>query len=238
MLRIILVVIRLIFLIPYWLLFEFKKYGNKEIYSFEERFIYVLHKLDTINTVGRIEVKSSGLDLLPKKEGYLITPNHQGLEDIIAIALSLEKPIKGISKIELKKVPLVSHVFDMLDCYYMDRDDVRSSMKIIKDASLDLESGKNVVVFPEGTRSKLGNELLEFKGGSFKIATKAKAPIVPVAIRDSYKVFDSNSIAKAIVYVDYLEPIYYEQYSELSTNDIALLVQNKITDHIKKTDTL
>ena len=49
---------------------------------------------------------------------------------------------------------------------------------------------------------------LEFKGGSFKAATKSKCPIVPVALIDSYKAFDTGSVKKLIVQVHFLEPIY------------------------------
>lgn len=230
MLRIVFVVIRLILFIPAWLLFQIPNQKNK---SFDERASYVLKKLKQINKAARIDIVATGIENVPIDQGCLITPNHQGLEDIIAIALSLNKPIKGIAKIELKKIPLVRHIFDLLDCYYMDRDDFRASMKIIANASKDVEQGHRVVVFPEGTRSKKGNELLEFKGGTFKIATKVQGVIVPVAIRDSYKVFDVNSIKKTTVYVDYLKPIYYEEYNTLSTNDIALLVQTRIEEHIK-----
>ena len=81
---------------------------------------------------------------------------------------------------------------------------------------------------PEGTRSRNGNEIGEFKGGSFKSATKAKCPIVPVAIIDSYKAFDTKSIEKVTVQVHYLEPLYYDDYKMLKTNEIAEIVSKKI----------
>lgn len=47
-----------------------------------------------------------------------------------------------------------------------------------------IKKGISVFLFPEGTRSKDGN-MLEFKDGGFKIATKSKCPIVPVGITGS-----------------------------------------------------
>lgn len=72
----------------------------------------------------------------------------------------------------------------------------------------DVKNGRNFIIFPEGTRSRDGNHLLPFKGGSFKCATKANCPIVPVALLDSYKAFDTGSVAKQIVQVHFLDPIY------------------------------
>ena len=57
----------------------------------------------------------------------------------------------------------------------------------------EVKKGRNFIIFPEGTRSRQGNHTLEFKGGSFKAAMKAKCPIVPCALIDSFIPFDENS---------------------------------------------
>ena len=118
----------------------------------------------------------------------------------------------------------------------MDRSNVRGSAKIIKYVANEVANGQNFFVFPEGTRSKKGNQILDFKGGTFKIATKAKAPIVPVAIIDSYKVFDRNTIKKTTAQIHYLKPIYYDEYKDLHTNDIAKLVHDRVEECIKEYD--
>lgn len=64
--------------------------------------------------------------------------------------------------------------------------------------------------------------------GSFKCAVKAKAPIVPVAIIDSYKPFGINSLRKVKTQVHFLEPIYYEEYEGMRTVEIAKLVKSRI----------
>ena len=93
---------------------------------------------------------------------------------------------------------------------------------------------QNFFVFPEGTRSKDGNNILEFKGGTFKIATKAKAPIVPVALIDCYKVFDNNTIKKTTAQIHYLPPLYYNDYKDMHTNEIAKIVHDKIETYIQE----
>ena len=71
-----------------------------------------------------------------------------------------------------------------MKAYMMDRNDIRQSLQVIVNVTNEVKNGRNYLIFPEGTRSKMGNEMLEFKGGSFKAATKAKCPIVPVALID------------------------------------------------------
>ena len=68
----------------------------------------------------------------------------------------------------------------------------------------------------------------KFKGGSFKSATKAQCPIVPVALVDSFKPFDTNSIKPVTVQVHFLEPLYYDDYKDMKTTQIAALVQERI----------
>ena len=93
---------------------------------------------------------------------------------------------------------------------------------------------KNVIIFAEGTRSRQGNTIGTFKGGSFKSATMAKCPIVPCALVDSFKPFDENSIKPVTVRVKYMEPLYYEDYKDMKTSEIAELVQERVQNEINK----
>ncbi len=95
-----------------------------------------------------------------------------------------------------------------------------------------LKKGRNYLIFPEGTRSKNGNKIGTFKGGSFKAATKAKCPIVPVALINSFVPFDRNTIRPVTVQVHFLKPLEYEDYKEMKTTEIAALVEKQIQETI------
>ena len=73
-----------------------------------------------------------------------------------------------------------------------------------------------------------------FKGGSFKSATKARCPIVPVCIRDAWKVFDTGSTAPVTVEVNYLKPLYYEEYKDMKTTEIAEEVEKRIQEVLNR----
>ena len=85
-----------------------------------------------------------------------------------------------------------------------------------------------MVIFPEGTRSKNGNQMGEFHGGSFRCAVKAKCPILPIVFIDSYKVLDQKGSKPMAVQLHYLKPIPYEEYKDLKTVDIAAMVKDRI----------
>lgn len=155
-------------------------------------------------------------------------PNHQGLYDVLSLVDVCPKPFSVVAKKEVENVPFLKQVFKCMKAYMMDRNDIRQSLQVIVNVTNEVKNGRNYLIFPEGTRSKMGNEMLEFKGGSFKAATKAKCPIVPVALIDSFKPFDTNSIAPVTVQVHFLKPLYYDDYKDMKTNDIAELVRSQI----------
>lgn len=130
-----------------------------------------------------------GLENIPKDRTILFVSNHQSNFDI-PILLSCLPGRKGfIAKIELSKIPGLSSWMKHIHCLFMDRSDMKQSMNIILEGIKILKSGYNMVIFPEGTRSK-GDTMGEFKAGSFKLATKSGAVIVPVTIDGSYKALD------------------------------------------------
>ena len=122
----------------------------------------------------------------------------------------------------------------MVGAIPIDREDVRQSMQVILQVAKEVSEGRNFIIFAEGTRSRNGNELLPFKGGSFKSAMRAKAPIVPVALIDSYVPFDRNTIRKTTVQVHFLKPICYEEYKNMKSTEIAEEVRSRIEKTIKE----
>ena len=139
-------------------------------------------------------------------------------------------------KIEVKNIFFLKQIFTIMKAKFMDRDDVRQSLKVIQEVTEEVKSGRNFLIFPEGTRSKEGNHPGEFKGGSFKCAMKARCPIVPVAMLNSYQAFDTNSIRPVTVQVHFLKPLSYEEYKDMKSTEIARLVRDQIVACIEKAE--
>ena len=203
-------------------------------YPEQERYDYLRNIIKTINQNGRVTVRGYGEEQLPKENGFILFPNHQGFFDMLAIIDTCPKPLGVIIKKEAANWILVKQVLRLLGGIPMDRSDIRAAMEVIKEMTRQVKEGKNYVIFPEGTRSQKGNELLEFKAGTFKSAINAGCPIVPVALINSFRPFDISSIKKEQVEVHYLEPIYKEQYIGLKTREIADLVHDRIQAEIDR----
>ncbi|MCI5602171.1 MAG: lysophospholipid acyltransferase family protein [Lachnospiraceae bacterium] len=233
--RIILMIIKRIFIAPYWL-YLICKYGNTEKYSEEERYRVLSNIVKKVNRAGNVKIISDGEENLPKENGYVLFPNHQGLFDALVLLETNNQPITFVMKKEIENQWFIKKIIKLLQAQIIDRDDIRQSMGVINTMTKEVKEGRNYVIFAEGTRSRKGNELLDFKGGSFKSAVNAKCPIIPVAIMDSYKVFDSKSIKKATVRMAYLKPIYPEEYNKMKTTEIACIVKERIGEYIRSTE--
>lgn len=181
---------------------------------------------------GNVNVHGFGFENLPK-ENYIMYPNHQGLFDVLGLVSVDPDPFGVVIKKEAESVYGLRHLISILGGLYMDREDPKQGLKVINEVAKQVESGRNFLIFPEGTRSKNGNTPGEFKGGSFKAATKAKCPIVPIAIIDSYVPFDQDETFPVDVQIHCLSPIPYEEYKGMKTAEIAEMVRTRIVDTIE-----
>lgn len=183
---------------------------------------------------GNIKLEVHGLENLPKKDGFMFYPNHQGLFDSLTFYASSPRPFAVVIKKEAKNVILLRQVLDATGSLAMDREDVRQSMQVINQISEEVKAGRNYLIFPEGHRSHEGNKVQEFKPGSFKAAQKAKCPIVPCALINCFIPFDIQSVRRVTVKLIYLKPMYYEEYRDMKTVEIATEVRRRIVEAIEQ----
>jgi len=232
--RIIYMIFRSFFNMPYYMFKIFKMSNNMEKYDTVTRYRFLRDITRKVNRRGGITIECHGLDNIPKETGYILFPNHQGMFDAMAFLETHERPFATVSKIEVTRVFFLRNIIRMLQAEIIDRDDLKQSLTVIQNVARRALDGENFLVFPEGTRSKQGNKVGEFKGGAFKSAMKAKCPVVPVALVDAYKIFDTNSIKKTTVQIHYMEPLYYEDYKDMKSTQIAALLQERIQDEINR----
>lgn len=226
--RILLMVLQNFWFVPgAW--FKLCRYAkNTEKYPEMTKWQHIQYIMKRAVTSGNVKFECYGVENIPKEDGFLLYGNHQGLFDIVAIGASCPKPLGAVLKKELKGIPFVEQVRLCTNSFCMDREDVRQSMTVINDVIKEVKAGRNYLIFPEGTRSRKGNEMLEFHSGSFKCALKAKCPVVPIAFIDSFKVLDEKGCKPVSVQIHYLEPISYEEYKDMNTTELANLVRGKI----------
>ena len=202
--------------------------ANPEKYEEITMWNQIHYIMDRAVKGGNIDLVVTGLENLPEKDGFMLYGNHQGMFDVVAIAATWERPLAAVLKKELGEVPLLKQIRLCTNSFLMDREDVRQSLEVIQNVTREVQAGRNYLIFPEGTRSKKGNEMGEFHGGSFRCAVKAKCSIVPVALIDSFKVLDQKGSAPVKVQLHYLKPIAYEEFAGLKATEVAAMVKDRI----------
>ena len=209
-----------------------EKYTEKEMYS------HIQYILREAIKGGNVNVNVFGEENIPEENGFLLVSNHQGMFDVLAIVANCDNPMGGVYKIELdnkgRGIPLIKEIIRCTNSFPMDRNDVRQSLTVIQNVTEELKKGRNYLIFPEGTRSKNGNVMGEFHGGSFRCAVKAKAPILPIAVIDCHRILDEKGSKPMTCQVHFLKPICYEEYKDLKTPDLAALVKSRIQETIDR----
>lgn len=156
----------------------------------------------------KYEVK--GRENIPKGTPVMFAANHRGFFDIPLAYASI--PVTHltafVSKKEVKKVPFLNWWMMTLNCIFMDRSNPKAGLQSIKDAISHVEDGWSIFIMPAGTRSSEPG-VLEFKGGSFKIAERTGCPVVPVAICHTDEVFENQfpKIKPQKLVIEFGEPI-------------------------------
>lgn len=225
--RILLMVLRKLFLCPiyfYRICKAAKHYDGDYTKGFMIAKAISKHAIDA----GNITLEVKGIENIPEEDGFIFYPNHQGLFDTLTMYASCPKPFACVIKKEARNIILLKQVMDATGSQAMDREDIKQSMGVILQVTKEVKEGRNYLIFAEGHRSKEGNKVQEFKAGSFKAAQKAKCPIVPCALINSFVPFDEKSIRQVTVKLIYMKPMYYEEYKDMSTQDIASEVKSRI----------
>lgn len=136
-------------------------------------------------------VTVTGEENIPRDTAVVFVGNHQGYFDIPILLGYVNAPKAFISKIEILKIPVLSGWMKLMQCTFLDRKNMRQSVRAMAEAVESVKRGYSLVIFPEGTRSK-GGPVAEFKAGSFKLALKAGVPIVPVTIDGSWRLLEEK----------------------------------------------
>ena len=159
-----------------------------------------------------VKVEVKGTENIPVDTPVVYVANHRGIFDVLATYPNCPRITGYIAKDAIEKVPFLRLWMRRIHCLFIDRDDIKQSLKVIL-AAIDLvNQGVSVFVFPEGTRCRdveHPDAMLPFKEGSFKIALKTGCPIVPIAITGTGEIFEQHApwIKKGTIKLTYGAPI-------------------------------
>ena len=179
-------------------------------------------------TFSRIDVR--GRERIPRDTPVLFISNHRSYLDIFMGYGFTPKQFGFVAKMELEKLPYIKSWMELLHCLFLNRGDRREGLETILQAIAYVKKGSSIWICPEGTRAKTGpaTELLMFHNGSFKIASKADVPVVPVAIYGTREMLEDHmpKLTRGHIVMEFGEPV---RISELDPAE-----QKKVGDHFQE----
>lgn len=232
--RIVLMVMKNIVKVPgmYAKLCHYAKHNDE--YPEAEKYAHIRNILSLGVKTGNIDLQIFGEENVPEKGGLLLYSNHQGLFDVVAAVVACKDPISAVYKKEIENIPFIKQIATCLKGFAMDRKDARQSLEVIQNVTKEVMDGRRYIIFPEGTRSKLGNKMIDFHAGSFRCAVKAKCPIQPIAMIDTYKVFDQKNSKTVTCQLHFLPVIQPEEFEGMKAGEVADLVKGRIQEALDK----
>lgn len=224
-----------IFSVPYfiflWLVGKKSKYTH-DILGYK----VVIWAFKVVLFISGADVLVKGKENIPTDTSVLYVGNHRGFFDIVIGYINV-LPLTGfVSKKEIKKVPILGHWMTIMNCLLLDRENIKEGLKTILIGIEKLKNGISIFIFPEGTRGKDDNSVMEFKEGSLKLAEKSKKPIVPVAFNNTSGIFEDHFpfIRKAKVIVEFGKPIYLEELSKEDKKRIGAYTHDIVEKMVQK----
>lgn len=162
-----------------------------------------------------VSLEVIGREHIPQEGAVLYVGNHSSYFDIVLTYLCFPHPTGYVAKAEMSKLPLLSIWMKNIHCLFLDRNNIKEGMKAILKGIEELKSGISICIFPEGTRNTSPDIILPFREGSFRMAEKAKCPIIPVSINNSSAVWEAHlpAMKKAHVIIEFGAPIHLEELS-------------------------
>lgn len=174
-------------------------------------------------------IKVIGRENLPQDPGFSIYSNHTSMMDIPVFMCGLrDYPTAFLAKQVTADLPVIGKWTIPLGCIMIDRSNDRKAAESIIKVIKNVKNGSTMVIFPEGTRTSTIGELIDFKPGSFKVALKSKAPLVPVTIVKP-KNFKNIKwpFAKRVTLVIH-KPLEYSEFRGMNSLDLCDKVKSII----------
>ena len=198
--------------------------NKKKLY---DKFSPFYHRLFTlaleyICNLARVKGDVSGMENIPQDARFLLVGNHRSKFDPMITCYILSKyRLSCISKPSNLKIPLGGGRLMAKDGYMaIDRKNNREGAKTIMRAVEQIKDGNHsVLVYPEGMRNIVNNNLLDFRAGSFKIAVRAECPIVVMTTDGTERIrknFPFHSSRVKINFMPSINPKNYANTEEIS----------------------
>ncbi|MFV0379812.1 MAG: lysophospholipid acyltransferase family protein [Anaerorhabdus sp.] len=183
-----------------------------------------------INYLG-YNLATFGVENIPYGEAVYFVSNHQGTLDPALVVASCPFATAFISKQKNLKLPVFGSWAKTIDVIHFDHTSRKGNISMLRSAAERLKKNRNLLVFPEGTRSK-SDKMNPFKEGALQPAYLAKATVIPVTLNNAYCIDDKKDSNKNLG-ITYGKAFRYEEYKDYNHKEFSDILYSEIKKHIE-----
>ena len=226
----------LVLFIPVMLILLIVRKFRPDVSTFvAQGMVSAVFRLMIFITGSKVEVRGS--ENIPKDGGVLFVSNHRSYFDILTGFGYTKKPLGFVAKYEMIHVPLLKQWMELVNCLFLNRQDIKQGLKTIIKGIDQVKSGVSVWICPEGGRNMNPDvtNVKEFKEGSLKIAEKGKVPVIPVAIYGTYEIWEEHLpyMRKSKVIIEYGKPIIIDELPDAEKKKLGAYTRSKIVEMLE-----
>jgi 1-acyl-sn-glycerol-3-phosphate acyltransferase len=150
---------------------------------------------------GGLRVRTTAHAPIDPTTPAVFVANHQVAVDIPVAMQAIPIPFGFVAKASVRKIPFLGFAVAHTACLFVDRSQPRQALASLQDAAAQVRAGHAVLFFIEGTRS-YAPVLMDVRRGAFLLAVEAQVPLIPVTIRNTYRLADERALAARAGTVD------------------------------------
>ena len=172
-------------------------------------------------------LRVEGRENWPTEGGALICSNHQSMFDPPLVGLTCPRRMNFLARDTLFRVPILAPLIRYMDTIPIDREG--SGLAGLKETLRRLKAGEQVLIFPEGTRTRDG-EVAPLKPGFISVARRSRVPLIPVGLDGAYQAWPRTSRfpRSGRIAIVIGQAITAEQVAELPDDDLLAALEQRI----------
>lgn len=202
-------------------------------HSFEKRYFVLQYWCQRLLKRLGFQLEVQGLENVKNSQTALFVSNHQGILDPALIVATCPVPLSFISKKTNGNIPILSRWICNLEVILFERNQRSSAIQMLREATRTLKQHRNLLIFPEGTRSKSQHRGL-FKSGAIQPAYLAKSSIIPITVNGTYCIEKKMPLKGMKLTIYFGQPISFQKYHYMSQQSLTEILQKKIDDKLEK----
>lgn len=190
-------------------------------------YYWFMQKLTQFAMTSFFNIRAFNRHFEPAEGGVVLASNHQSFLDPPIVGMALKRPCNFMARSTLFKNPVFSKFISSVNAMPIKRGTADTAA--MKESVRRLKNGRQIVIFPEGTRSKDG-KIAKFLPGMALLSQRAATWTLPAVIDGAFDAWPRSQKIPSMkkVYVAYGEPIHRDEARKYKSAEFVKMLRERL----------